>query len=289
MNAMHGETAFAYHLMKATVDLYGKGPAHLDARQRAKAATRARKSLALERSALAADEGKAIIIPESQIDAAFAEIKGRYESEEAFEQDLTLSGLTPTALRQGLHQDLRFDALLTAVTASVPPPSESDMRIFYEENMDRFQKPETRTVRHILITVNDAYTDNKQSVSWARATALVSTLQEDGSTFERLARDWSECPTALQGGTLGTVPKGTLFPALDAQLFTMAAGEIAGPVETELGYHVLWCEAIYPAQTLTFDDVRDRLADALTDRARRAAQKAWLGEVGALAAAEVAA
>ncbi|MDD5462304.1 MAG: peptidylprolyl isomerase [Methylococcales bacterium] len=65
------------------------------------------------------------------------------------------------------------------------------------------------------------------------------------SCFQKeLALKHSECPTALQGGVSGIVPRGKLCPELDAALFSIKAGEISEIVESEIGFHLVLCQQI---------------------------------------------
>ena len=68
-------------------------------------------------------------------------------------------------------------------------------------------------------------------------------LQKKPYKFAELALKHSECPTALQGGVLGIVPRGKLYPELDAVLFSIKAGEVSEIVESEIGFHLRFVQA----------------------------------------------
>lgn len=62
---------------------------------------------------------------------------------------------------------------------------------------------------------------------------------KDGDVFEELARKYSTCPSAAQGGHLGTVePKRFVEEFRDA-LEAMKPGEISGIVRTRFGHHLI--------------------------------------------------
>lgn len=67
---------------------------------------------------------------------------------------------------------------------------------------------------------------------------LLKKLQE-GKSFEELARDYSECPSRLQGGNLGEFPKGRMVPAFEKALLALNPQEISGIVRTPFGYHLI--------------------------------------------------
>lgn len=148
---------------------------------------------------------------------------------------------------------------------SATPVTETEAEIFYRLNPGRFARPERRTVRHILITYD---TPEERAAAAALLNDLAAKLRA-GADFAKLALRHSQCPTAVQDGLVGSVPRGQLFPELDAALFALAAGEVSAVLETEIGLHILRCDAILPADTIPFADVRDRIVAALNAQRRR--------------------
>lgn len=74
------------------------------------------------------------------------------------------------------------------------------------------------------------------------ATDLVKKL-EAGSSFEDLARDFSNCPSGKSGGSLGEFGKGMMVAPFEKAAFELAPGEVSGPVKTQFGYHLIKREA----------------------------------------------
>jgi peptidyl-prolyl cis-trans isomerase SurA len=60
-----------------------------------------------------------------------------------------------------------------------------------------------------------------------------------GARFPALAREFSQSASAAVGGDLGWVTKGQLDAVLEKRLQDMAKNEIAGPIRTLAGYHIL--------------------------------------------------
>jgi len=104
-----------------------------------------------------------------------------------------------------------------------------------------------------LVTLNDDLPDNTRPVAQSRIEAIAARLARDPKRFEEQAMKHSECPSALQGGLLGEVPRGQLYPELDAALFLMQEGEVSAILESPMGLHLLRCESITPAAVLTLE------------------------------------
>ena len=62
---------------------------------------------------------------------------------------------------------------------------------------------------------------------------------QDGASFEELARLYSQCPTAAQGGFLGEFGPGQMAPELDPVFFNGDIGSVYGPVTTAHGVHLI--------------------------------------------------
>lgn len=60
-----------------------------------------------------------------------------------------------------------------------------------------------------------------------------------GESFEKLAADYSLCPSSRQGGNLGEFPKGRMVPAFEKALLSLKENEVSGIVRTQFGYHII--------------------------------------------------
>ena len=149
----------------------------------------------------------------------------------------------------------------------------------YELNRERFRVPEARTARQILVTINPDYPDNTWEAGLARIEKIATSLAGRPGRFAEQARRYSECPSALDGGKLGEIRSGQLFPELDAALFGLREGEIGEIVETEIGFHLLLCVKIHPVRQLPYARAASDIHKLLDERHRRNCQKTWLSEL----------
>jgi len=72
------------------------------------------------------------------------------------------------------------------------------------------------------------------------------------------------------------VPRGKLYPELDAVLFGMKAGEISDVVESEIGFHLLLCKQIQKPETLSLQKATPKIRQFMKERAKRTCQRAWI-------------
>lgn len=266
----------AYLVLKTATSLYGKGTAALTAEERAKAEQLAARQLDLEARVLASPEARDVAVPEATVQAALAEIRGRYPDAEAFENDLAGNGLSVAQYATALERELRVDAILEKVASRSAQVGDVDVDLYYQFHPDEFMRPEIRRARHILITVNETLPDNGREAAHRRIAEIAARLAKDPKRFEEQALKHSECPTAMQGGLLGEVVRGKLYPELEAVLFDLEESELSPVVESELGFHILRCDAIIPAGPVPLAQVRAKVREMLEGRRRRICQNAWI-------------
>jgi peptidyl-prolyl cis-trans isomerase C len=273
------QAEFAYHLLRAALERFQLSVPELTEDQHGAAERIANRTFALESLALASPEAAGIVVAEAEIAGALAEIQSRYGDHAAFIEDLEKNGLDESVLRSALARELVFNAVMERVSSRVPAVSDLDIQIFYQLHTDRFTRPETRKARHILVTINDDYPENTYDNAMRRLRPLVEKLRRNTGRFKDLARKHSECPTALEGGRLGELATGKLYPELDTALFAMGEGEISDIIETEIGLHILYCEKINRAVKMPLSRAKKKIRTILEQRQRRACQQAWLGKM----------
>jgi peptidylprolyl isomerase/peptidyl-prolyl cis-trans isomerase C len=63
---------------------------------------------------------------------------------------------------------------------------------------------------------------------------------KDGKDFAELARKFSKCPSAADGGNLGVFAEGRLDPDFEECAFSLKVGQTTTkPIRTRFGYHII--------------------------------------------------
>lgn len=272
-------TSLAYLELKTAQHLFGKAPTELAEAERDKVRTLADRQYGLEARVLRSPEARDTVVPEASLQAALEEIRKRYPEADDFSADLARNGLDPDGYLQALERELKVEAVLEKVGSRASQVSEIDVELYYQYHPDQFRRPETRRARHILVTINPDLAENTAEAARARVDAIAARLEKDPKRFEEQALKHSECPTALQGGLLGDMPRGKLYPELDAALFAMGEGELSGVLESPLGYHLLLCEAIQEARVLKLEQARGPIRAMLEENRKRICQQAWMKQL----------
>ena len=162
-----------------------------------------------------------------------------------------------------IRQQLISQALFKKVTGGVKA-RDADIKQYYNTHKTQYVQPESRDVRHILVTKK------------ALADSLYQQLKSGGN-FAKLAKQYSKDPgSAANGGKL-TVSKGQTVPEFDKTAFSLKTGELSQPVHTQYGYHIIQAlSAIKPATTTTLAKVRASIRQQLEQQKKNDKITKWL-------------
>jgi nitrogen fixation protein NifM len=277
-----------YLALKLAARLFAKPLEALAADELRRVRSVATRQQEIEALILAAPEAAGVMLPEASIAAGLQEIRSRYGSDEDYHAELDRIGLDPASLRQAVERDMRVEALLEKAGARAAAVSDTEVEIFWFMHRDRFRRAETRVLRHILVTINEQLAGSERDAARIRIDAIRERLLKAPGRFAEQALKHSECPTAMNGGLLGSVPRGQLYPELEAAAFALAGNTLSPVVESELGYHLVFCESIEPARQSQLTEVRETIREHLEQQRRSMCQKSWINSLRRQAAAQVA-
>ncbi|MDX9702849.1 MAG: peptidylprolyl isomerase [Candidatus Auribacterota bacterium] len=143
--------------------------------------------------------------------------------------------------------------------------SEEDARIYYEENIDRFKEEKQVHARHILLKVPETADEAMVNSVKERADEILEKAKA-GEDFAELAMQYSEGPTAPNGGDLGFFGKGSMVQPFEDAAFSIVAGEIfPEPVKTRFGFHIIKVEEVKDEKINEFDDIKQEVIDTINN------------------------
>ena len=268
-----------YALLRAALTLFKKTPDELQEGELRQAELQSINEFKIENRILNAPEAGAVIISDKELQAAYQEIRDRYEDDTSFFSDLEKNHLDKDSLRTALYRQCRVNVVLELIASRAPDVNDVEIGIYYHLHAEQFNRPELREACHIFISINPDYPENTRETAYSRMQEISAKLQKKPYKFAELALKHSECPTSLQGGVLGLVPRGKLYPELDAVLFSIKAGEVSEIVESEIGFHLILCKQIQKAETLSLQKATPKIRQLMNERSRQTCQRAWLASL----------
>ena len=195
-----------------------------------------------------------VTVSESEIADRYAEEQNLYMTEAMLDLEyLTLSV-------EGLMND-------PSITIS-----EENVVETWKENLEVALENAQRESSHILISTNEERSENE-------AADLAQSVYDKltaGGDFKALAGEFSDdAGSARTGGSLGLAGKGVFAPEFEAALWDMdRAGDLAAPVKTDFGYHIIRLDRVQTVDYPDLTEIREEIEAGLkTDAAREIFQE----------------
>ncbi len=173
--------------------------------------------------------------------------------EEAFATQLEREGLTVEQLRsiwtEKIKTRMLSERLMYSEVNRDVSVTEADVRKYYNEHLAEIpRRPATISVSQILLLPSAS--DSIVGQARRRIEEIEGKLKA-GADFSELAREYSEGPSAKNGGSIGYVRLDDLnAPQFEAAVRKLVVGETSGPVLTEFGYHLIKLEDVRGEEVL---------------------------------------
>ena len=244
--------------------------------------------LIVEQIILARAAAVNVALPDTELDAAYAEAKKKV-SDEAFQKELTSRNLTAADMRDGLRREILGRKVMEKEIAAKITVTDEEIAEYFNANRAQFNLPEEAYhLAQIVVTParepQQANRTGDDATTPQAAAAKVGMLLErlkGGAAFADLARDYSEDPVSAQrGGDLGLVPLSQIKKA--PQLLREAALKTsigAARVVNEGGVlTIVYVVAREPAgqRDLTTPGVRERIGAGLRAEREQILRSAYL-------------
>ena len=200
-----------------------------------------------------------------EINQSLLQARAAAPSEEAFQEALKNQGTTEEQLRERFARDISRGHYVDAEIAPKVNIGDEEMRLFYDQNVERFRQPERVRVRHILIVAERDATADEKAVARGKAVALLERAKQ-GEDFAALAYEHSEDSSKTQGGELPWLVRGQTLPAFESTAFALAPGEISNLVETPVGFHIVKGIDTQASRIASFDEAKETIGQVLSSQ-----------------------
>ncbi|MEO1765997.1 SurA N-terminal domain-containing protein [Thiobacter aerophilum] len=221
--------------------------------------------VAAEQLAQALAESREVSRAVMSADALMGQVHVDDAAIEAYYQTHPELGRMPEQIRAA-YVVFSPDTLLSGIEIN-----EAQLRDYFQRHSTEFGEPEKRHAAHILIRLGPGASAEEIAAAQKQATDILAQAKAAPERFGELAKRYSQDPaSAALGGDLGVITPGSLFPEVERVLFGMKPGEVAGPVRSPAGLHILWLKSVEPPRARSFEEVRERVAEAAR---REAAQR----------------
>ncbi len=178
-------------------------------------------------------------------------------------------GISFDEYKEEIRQSLLTE-MLVSLAIGVSPPSREEAYQWYMENKNKLGN-EVHIKQIVIRPKNSSFAEEK------RANELINQIRDrilKGEQFEKLAAQYSEDPSAKNGGDLGWVVLAELDPYMANTIFKMKKpGEISTIIKTQSGYALV---KLMNTRPTSFETVQDRILNMLYQRNMGEQFKKWI-------------
>ena len=217
---------------------------------------------------------------DTAVDNYISSLTQNYGGEEALSAALKEQGLSIDNLRNDTAKYYVISEYVTKVMMPLVSVSSDDVKKYYEENKQIFKKEETVAARHILLKLEEGATEQEDAEAKKRIEDIRARIV-GGEDFAALAKEYSDCPSSEQGGSLGEFGRGRMVPPFDKVAFSLEPGVISEAVKTQFGWHIIEVTAKNSSETMSFEEVEPRLKEYMENLALEAKVNEHVGQIRA--------
>lgn len=219
-------------------------------------------------------------VESKEITAALDEIKKQNNLDDAgLEQALAMQGYSIASYKKEVERQLlrlRATSVLVRPRVSV---TDEDVRARYDEMNRRSGAIGKVYLKHILIGLPESPSDQELASAKAKAAEIIDQAKA-GVDFSELAQKHSDDPaTAMGGGDLGWIERGSLATEWETVIFSMEKGEVRGPITGPTGLHVFYIGDVEKTDIQPFDKVESQLRNELMRQEMDKQTVLWLEEL----------
>lgn len=210
----------------------------------------------------------------------------RVGSEEKYINTLKKAGLSDKEFQARLEKKYLIERMVTIEIKDKAGASEKEVKAHYEENKEKYMRPEARRLTHILLSVKPSATAEERKLKKEKAREVLEKIKS-GEDMSLLAWDYSNGPYRVKGGDLGLVHRGRLEPEIEKEAFQLDSGQLSNIIETRYGYHIVRVEDVKAPEQLSLEMVSSKIKKELTEKNEARLRKALIEKLKAQARIEV--
>jgi peptidyl-prolyl cis-trans isomerase SurA len=143
---------------------------------------------------------------------------------------------------------------------TIPEP---EMQKYYNDHKEEFVRKDAQVFLSQIVISTEGKTPEQAAAAEKKAKDVAARAKK-GEKFSDLARDFSDdLETGKNGGYIGAIPKGTMDKSIEDVVFKEKKGFVSDAIKLRQAYLILKVEDRFEAGQASFEEVKDKIQDAL--------------------------
>ena len=216
-------------------------------------------------------------------------------SMDALEEEAKKQGIAFEDFKEQIRSGVVAEQVIGREVGAHIHISDEDVKDFYNKHQKELEGAEEVSLSEILVAIQTPKpvaenADEKKpdqaapqlpedpaevAKAEAKAKDLVGQLRK-GAKFEDLAKQYSNGPTAAEGGRLGNFKRGELAKDYEDQTFALKAGDYTDVIRTKQGFIILKVNGHRPGGVPPLKDVEENIKQAIYAQRLEPAARVYL-------------
>ena len=227
-----------------------------------------------------------VSVNKAEVDKALSDVRRKASlSEEQFNSELNKAGLSLSTYRDNLRSQLLQRKIVNYDIRKKIVITDSMVKNYY----DNKYTVTTRSDEFYLLQIgvkwkkdNDPSVEKKQKDKALNRIKRIHNLAKGGEKFGSLAEEYSDFPSAKDGGDIGSFTLDDMGGAMKSAVSGLSNDEISNVIETPAGYQffkLVSSAGGKAASKAPYEDVKDKIKATLFEQEMQSAFKEWVTEL----------
>lgn len=218
-----------------------------------------------------------IKVSEEEIEERLKQVKSQFPNNDEFKKILKSQNLTISDLEEKYKEQIMIKNIINKEVRSKIKVTPTEVNKYYEGHLGEFEIPAQVRVQTILIRKSD-----KQPKGESEPQSIIKKVYnklKQNADFSKLAREYSQDPSAIDDGDMGYIKKNQMMEKIDEVLFSLEVGETSDVIETKIGYHIFKVTDKKEPSTKSFEEARVNIEDILFQKKAKIRYDQWIANL----------
>jgi peptidyl-prolyl cis-trans isomerase SurA len=217
-----------------------------------------------------------IVIKDDEVMDTIKDLLGRKSIPMAeFTKTLEQEGTTLEAYRQDMKEQMTRMRLLRRELKTKTLVSDEEIGEYYVKHRQEYEGKEAVRIKQILILLPQN-ASRAMKIKLNADAEMIRKRMVDGESFDMLAVQFSQGPSAATGGDVGFLDKGTMLPEVDDRAFRLSKDEISEVIVSTVGFHIIKVLDRRGAGIKPIDVVREEIKAKLEEEKMEKKYEEWI-------------